>query len=351
MKLRWSTYLGLDRFSVLYLWAAFLVIFGIWSPQEFLTATTFHAVASEQAVSGIIAIAVLIPLTCGLYDLSVGSTANLTGIVAILLQANLHWNVALAVVVSVAVGVLAGFVNGFLVVKLKINSFIATLGMSSVLSAVLVIVTGSQQPPAVVSTAWSNLTQYKVLGLQIVVIYLLVLGVIVWWFLAHTPVGRYFYSTGGNIEAARLSGVRVDRWSWMSLILSGAIAGLGGVFFTSLTGPSLVFGSTLLLPAFAAAFLGSTQLQPGRFNLWGTVLAIYVLATGVQGLQLVSGQQWLGDMFDGVALILAVALSVGRQRRTRQGSRSEARDEPQAPEVGGPEGRTESAGAGAPADA
>ena len=82
--------------------------------------------------------------------------------------------------------------------------------------------------------------------------------------------------------------------------------------FSSLNGPSLNFGGTLLLPAFAAAFLGSTQLIPGRFNVWGTLLAIYVLATGVQGLQLVSGASWLNDMFNGVALIIAVALSIQR---------------------------------------
>jgi ribose transport system permease protein len=75
----------------------------------------------------------------------------------------------------------------------------------------------------------------------------------------------------------------------------------------------LTFGPTLLLPAFAAAFLGSTQLQPGRFNVWGSMLAIFVLATGVEGFQLVSGAQWVGDMFNGVALILAVALAASRQ--------------------------------------
>ena len=95
-------------------------------------------------------------------------------------------------------------------------------------------------------------------------------------------------------------------------MISGTIAGLAGVMFSSLNGPSLNFGPTLLLPAFAAAFLGSTQLTPGRFNVWGTLLAIYVLATGVQGLQLVSGASWLSDMFNGVALIIAVALSIKR---------------------------------------
>ncbi len=107
-------------------------------------------------------------------------------------------------------------------------------------------------------------------------------------------------------------GVRINRYTTFALVTSATIAGFAGVMFSSLNGPSLDFGSTLLLPAFAAAFLGSTQLIPGRFNVWGTLLAIYVLAIGVQGLQLVSGASWLSDMFNGVALIIAVALSIKR---------------------------------------
>jgi ribose transport system permease protein len=312
--------LGLERFSALYLWAAFIIAFGIWTPSEFLTSATLHSVATGQAISAMIAIAVLIPLACGEFDLSVGANANFTGIVAILVQVNLHWNVVLSILFSVLLGVLIGAVNGLIVVRLRVSSFIATLGMGSVLAALLVIVTGSAQPAPATSNAWNDLTQFSIGGTQIVVLYMLVLGVLAWWFLQHTPAGRYIFAVGGNREAARLSGVRVNWWSFSTLVISGGIAGLSGVLYTSLTGPSLTFGSSLLLPAFAAAFLGSTQLLPGRFNVWGTLIAIYVLATGVQGLQLVSGQQWLSDMFDGVALILAVALAVGRQHRIGRGS-------------------------------
>jgi ribose transport system permease protein len=314
--------LGLDRFSAIYLWVIFVVVFGLWSPGEFLTKATFQSVASSQSIAGILAIAVLVPLACGQFDLSVGATANLTGILAILFQTSLHWGVIESVLGSLLIGVTVGAMNGFIVVKLRVNSFIATLAMSSVLAAALIIVTNSQQPPPVTTAAWTGLTQATVFGVQVVVVYLLALGIITWWFLAYTPAGRYLYATGGNPEAARLSGVRVGRWSWISLTIAGGIAGLGGVLFSSLTGPSLTFGATLLLPAFAAAFLGSTQLQPGRFNVWGTLIAIYVLATGVQGLQLVSGQQWLSDMFNGVALIVAVALAGWRQRRISRGRSS-----------------------------
>lgn len=319
--------LGLDRYSALYLWAVFIVVFGVWTPHVFLTSATVHSVATEQAVSAMIAIAVLIPLACGEFDLSVGANANFTGIVAILLQTNLHWGVALSVICSVLIGVVIGAVNGFIVVRVGVSSFIATLGMSSILAALQVIVTGSQQPPPVSSTAWSDLTQYSISGNQIIVLYMLVLGVLAWWFLHHTPAGRYIFATGGNREAARLSAVRVDFWSWSTLTIAGGISGFAGVLYTSLAGPSLTFGPSLLLPAFAAAFLGSTQIHPGRFNVWGTLIAIYVLATGVEGLQLVSGAQWLSSMFNGVALILAVALAVGRQRRiARRASRESAQD-------------------------
>ena len=144
-------------------------------------------------------------------------------------------------------------------------------------------------------------------------LYLLVIAFVLWWLTAHTPTGRYLYAIGGNPEAARLSGVRIERYTTLALVTLGHRSPASRASCSrSLNGPSLNFGGTLLLPAFAAAFLGSTQLIPGRFNVWGTLLAIYVLATGVQGLQLVSGASWLNDMFNGVALIIAVALSIQR---------------------------------------
>jgi ribose transport system permease protein len=135
--------------------------------------------------------------------------------------------------------------------------------------------------------------------------------------LAFTPVGRYMHATGGNAEAARLTGVRTGKWIWVALITSSTVSGLAGVLYASLAGPSLTYGPALLLPAFAAVFLGSTQFRPGRFNVWGTIVAVYVLAIGVQGLSYVTSVQWLNDMFNGVALIAAVAFAGWRQRAAR----------------------------------
>jgi ribose transport system permease protein len=100
-------------------------------------------------------------------------------------------------------------------------------------------------------------------------------------------------------------------------MLSATVSGIAGVLYASIAGPSLTYGPALLLPAFAAAFLGSTQFRPGRFNVWGTVVAVYVLAIGVKGLSFVTSVQWLNDMFNGVALIIAVALSIQRSPSAR----------------------------------
>jgi ribose transport system permease protein len=307
---------GFDRFSGLYLWAAFIVAYSIWQPQLFPTLATLHSVAAEQAISAMLAIAVLIPLAGGAYDLSVGAVANLSTVVVASLQSNHGWPMWPAIVVAILTACAVGVLNALVVVRLRVNSFIATLGMATIVGAVQTIVSGDVQILPPTSAAWNNLTQRQVFGFQIVFLYLIVIAVVAWWALDHTPGGRYIHAIGGNFEAARLSGINVGRWTATSLIVSGTLSGVAGVMYASLSGPSLTYGQSLLLPAFAAVFLGSTQIKPGRFNVWGTMLAIYVLATGVKGLQLVTGVQWLSDMFNGVALILAVAFAVSRQRAT-----------------------------------
>ncbi|MCW2778565.1 MAG: ABC-type transporter, integral rane subunit [Frankiales bacterium] len=322
--------LGLQNYSGLYLWAVFIVVFGALKPHLFLTSATLHSVASAQAVSAMLALALLVPLAAGVYDLSVGAVINFSAVTVVDLQTEHHLGIAAACLVTVLIAAGIGAVSGFIVVALKVNSFVATLGVATIVAALQTIVSGGTQPYPPNSSAWTELTQRTVGGFQVIVLYLAVLAVVVWWVLDHTPAGRYLYVIGGNAEAARLTGVRVGLWTWLSLVAAGAISGLAGVLYSSLNGPSLTFGQSLLLPAFAAVFLGSTQIRPGRFNVWGTVLAVYVLATGVQGLQFLTGAQWLNDMFNGVALVSAVSFAVWRQRKASRPQALEA-DPPSAP--------------------
>jgi ribose transport system permease protein len=126
----------------------------------------------------------------------------------------------------------------------------------------------------------------------------------------NTPVGRQVYATGGNEAAAVLAGVNTRLVRVLALVCCGTIASLVGVLLASRLGTGdPTIGPSYLLPAFSAVFLGSTQFKAGRFNVWGTVVAVYVLAVGVTGLQLAGAPVWIPQFFNGAALLLAVALA------------------------------------------
>jgi ribose transport system permease protein len=307
--------LGFARFSGLYIWAGFIVLFGILTPATFLTTDTLKSVASEQAITGILALAVLVPLSAGAFDLSAAQNLGLAAVGSGWLMSNVHVSPLLACVMTIGFGALVGTANGFLVTVVGVNSFITTLGMSSVLLAIAEgIANGNYFGPF--ATSFANLTSGAPLGIPIVFIYLLIVAVVAWYVLEHTPVGRRLHACGANQDAAKLAGVATRRYVFLSFVVAGAIASTAGVLLASQLGSvSQTIGPSYLLPAYAACFLGTTQLKPERFNVWGTMIALYLLATGVEGLQLVGGQLWVTDLFNGVALIGAVSVAIVTERR------------------------------------
>jgi ribose transport system permease protein len=223
-------------------------------------------------------------------------------------------NIWLSCIVAVLACCAVGWFNGFLVVTLKVNSFIATLGTSQVLIAMTLYLSKNQGINNVFSPGFLKTGQSVVFGVPIVFIYLLVIGAVVYYVLEWTRVGRNLFATGANVEAARLSGVRTDRLIYGSFVSSAAVSSLAGILYGAQVGAfSNTFASAYLFPAFAAVFLGATQFSR-RPNVWGTVLAVYTLAFGAKGLQLSisDAQYWVGPMFNGVALIIAVALAATR---------------------------------------
>lgn len=312
--------MGFQRFSGLYVWAGFILIFGILTPSTFLTSTTVEGIATNQVVTAIAALGLLFPLAGGHFDLSF---ANLLGFSSVLvghLMVSLHWSPALAIVATLLVGLLFGVLNALLVVRIGISSIVATLGTSSILLAGIGFVSKYQfitgMPPG-----FKSLADSKVLGLPITVLYLLAIALVAWYVLDHTPYGRRLFATGANPDAARLAGVATGRSIFIAFLASALLATVAGILITSVIATaSPTIGASYLLPVFAAAFLGTTQVKPGRFNVWGTLIAIYLLATGVKGLQLVGGELWVTDLFNGVALLVAVSVAVIGQRTRRRAS-------------------------------
>lgn len=321
------TRLGLDRFSAIYLWVGFFIVFGIWKTDTFLSSATFKLTLGENVPIGLLALAFLIPLATNSFDLSIGAMCSLSVVIATFLQddAQRSFNMpgALSALIAVLVCALVGFFSGFVVVKLKVNSFIATLGVSQLVTAIVLKISDNRQITGAFSDTYLQWGRREVFGLPILFVYFMIIALIAWFVLEHTPVGRYLFATGGNVEAARLAGVRTDRMIWGSLVASATIAGIAGVmlsakigFFSSATGPGFLF------PAIAAVFFGASQLSR-RPNVWGTVLALYALAFGIKGLQLVvgAGSFWVEPLFQGTTLIIAVALAsqqgVARIRKKR----------------------------------
>jgi ribose transport system permease protein len=297
------------RISAVYILVILIAVFGYLRPDTFLTRTTFTSLLSDQAITALVAIGLVIPLAADLFDLSIGGAAALSSVISAVLAAKHGQPTTVAILIAVLVGVLVGVISGVLVTRFRINSFIATLGMGSILTAAANAVS-NQQDIVGLPHAFISLGVNQLFGIRWVVWIVLALATLVWFFLEHTPAGRHLFAIGGNYDAARLNGLRVDLLRIVALTACSTIAAVAGVLATAgITAGSSQTGPAYLLPAFAAAFLGSTQIKVGRVNVWGTVLAVYVLAVGVKGLQLMGAPFWLSDLFNGVALIVSVGLA------------------------------------------
>lgn len=317
---RLARLLSFRNISAIYVFVALFVLFSIWVPDTFLSIDTWRAMISSQAITAMLAIGLVIALSAGAFDLSIGAALGFGSILIAWLLVRQGVPIVPAVALTVLAGAVVGLLNGLLVVKARIDSFIATLGMSSILLAMIAWISGSQQILGLADT-FQKLGTTRIAGLTLPVYLMLAVALVAWYVLELTPVGRHVYATGGNTEAARLAGVRTSSVVVLALVCCGAIAAFSGVLLTSSFGTGdPTIGPAYLLPAFSAAFLGSTQFRGGRFNVWGTVLAVYVLATGVKGLQLAGAPIWIPDLFNGVALLLAVGLGKYQGTARRAGA-------------------------------
>jgi ribose transport system permease protein len=312
------------RFSALYLWALFMILFSSLQFHLFLTANTAQLVFSQGAVTAVLAIAALVPLTTETYDLAVGETMSLAVVYTAWLSTHTRLPILVIALVVVLGGCVTGFVSGVIVVRLRVNSLIATLGMLQVLSAAQLFVANNQQVVGRFPAGFTAFGNGAVLGVPYLDIVVIVLALAVWFVLEQTPAGRKMFATGGNREAARLTGIRTDRIVWGSLITSGGIAAFAGVMYAAQVGAyTSDIGQGYLFPALAAVFFGAAQLSQ-RPNVWGTLIAYFALAFGIHGVTLEAGAGtfWVSPLFQGVALILAVAISAsqGAIGRRRDGS-------------------------------
>lgn len=317
MALNFPAAIAPRNVSAAYLLVVLIVLFGVLRPDTFLTQTTLTSILSDQALTALVAVGLIAALATAQFDLSLSGGMALSSVVSASLAAVHGQSTTTSIGTALVIGVLVGLTTGCLVTKVHIDSFIATLGMGSILVGCSTAVS-KQQDIIGLPDSFVRLGGAQLLGVRVVVWICLVIVVMLWFFLEQTPWGRQMYAVGGNLEAARLNGLPVDFLRVLALTISSTTAALAGALATAgVTAGSSQTGPAYLLPAFAAAFLGSTQIKPGRVNVWGTVLAVFTLAVGIKGLQLVGAPFWLSDLFNGAALLISVGLA-GNKLRLRE---------------------------------
>lgn len=280
---------------------------------KFLTQRNLLNILDQSAPVGIVACGITIGIICGVFDLSVGAIFAVAAVAACKLA--LVTSPWLAILLGVAFGAILGVFNGILVNAIQINSFIATLASSIVFRGIAILVTGGMIV-TVTDETFSVLGTETLLGAKYTVWVFALVIVATSFLLACTTLGRYFYAVGGNAEAARLSGIRVEQIRTIAFVISGLCAGIAGVLAASRTSsaqPDL--GMDLALQAIAAAVVGGTSIMGGQGAIWRAVLGVLILAMIGNGFNLLGIDTIYQQIVQGVLIMLAVGLDQLLRRR------------------------------------
>jgi ribose transport system permease protein len=299
-----------------------IVVFSLASP-NFLQFDNIVGILLATTVSGVLALGVTFVIITGGIDLSIGTLMTLSAVVTGTFATVWHLPLPLAVIAGHATGALAGLVNGIFIAKLKIPSFIATLGMLNVAKGLALVISGLKpiyfnDTPQFNHAAMGSLVGSIVPGLDVpnITIVFLLAAVLASLVLSKTIFGRFTFALGSNEEAARLSGVNVDRWKIAVYSVCGLFSGLAGVLIAArLNSAQPSLGQGYELDAIAAAVIGGTSLSGGEGSILGTVIGAFIISTLTNGLRIMSVPQEWQTVVTGAIVIIAVYLDIVRRRR------------------------------------
>ena len=330
--------------------AGLIVVFialSIASPY-FLTSNNLFNIGVQVSVVAIIAVGqTLVILTAGI-DLSVGSVAGLSGVLGTMAIAQAGFPLVPGVLVGILVGAAVGTVNGLLVTQMRLPPFIATLGMLGVARGLTFIV-GGENAVYGLPDSFRLLGEGQIGPIPLPLFYLIVIAAIGFVILSRTKLGRYAYAIGSNKEAARLSGIPINRYVLSVYAICAALAGFGGMIAASRVHSGQPnFGVGLELDVIAACVIGGASLFGGVGTIGGTLIGALLMAVIRDGAVLLNITQYYQQVISGVIIWLAVWWDQVRRRRLAAASEeAHGRRTADAQEEESPEGSTSSAGASA----
>ena len=301
---------GVALLLVFYLLVA--VLFSVLSPW-FLSFDNMVSIGANMAFIGLMCALQTPLIIAGGLDLSVAAVAGLAGVVVALLHAS-GVGIVAACLIALALGGGIGLLNGLLVVRLGLNSLIATLGTMSVIGGLALVLTGGLTKP-LMEPGFNWIGSGQLLRLPVPLVLMLLVYIALGWVLARTRFGRFVYAAGSNAEASRLVGVPVARTLMILYVLSGLSGAVSGLILAAmLYAAAPDAAGQHLLTVIAAVILGGTSLFGGRGTVWGTLLAVLLLGTLNNGLTLMDVSSFWQDVTRGAVLLLAVGLDQVRTR-------------------------------------
>jgi ribose transport system permease protein len=293
-----------------------IVAFSVWAPKAFFSWSNFLNILNQAALTAIISGGLTMVLIVGEMDLSIGYHGSLAGVLVTGFMVKQGLPVWLAIVAVLGIGALIGSINGLVVTKFKVTSVIATLGIGTMLiGATFAYSTGVPIASGIPKGFTAITLSRAVGGIPNNIFYMLGVLFLLWLLVNRTDLGQQIQAVGGSIEAARLSGIRVDRVKIIAYIASGVCAALTGILLASWIGSGTASAAdSYLLNAFAATFLGSATLKDGEFHILGTFIGVLIIGIGLNGIAILGFPTFYQYVFQGFILVLAVGLSsVARQ--------------------------------------
>ncbi|MFB2581456.1 ABC transporter permease [Herbiconiux sp. P15] len=307
---------GIERWTLPVVFVLTIVLFSVLKPAVFPTANNFIAIVQQNLPLLMVVGGVCVVLALREFDLSFGYVAGASGALAVQSMVLFEANWIVAVLLGVAFGALLGAVNGFLVAYTRLPSFIGTLATGATIQGVMLAIS-NQTIFEGISPDYVLITGASIGSFPIDIIVVAVLLLAIGFLLRFTVFGRHAAAIGDNPVAARIAGVNVKRIQLLSFILVGACAGTSGILLTSQAGQYYPDpGASLLLPAFAAAYLSLSLGRGWRFNVGGAVLGALFLAVVSTGVTMLNQPSWLGQLLQGLILLVAI-LALNRRRGTR----------------------------------
>lgn len=299
-----------------------LAVFSFASP-DFMQVDNIIGILQATAVNGVLAIACTFVIITSGIDLSVGTLMTFCAVMAGVFLTYWHLPMWTGVLAAIATGALSGAISGTLTAKMKIPPFIATLGMMMLLKGLSLVVSGTKPIYFNDTENFPVISQDSLIGLVLpglpipnAVLILFVLAVVSSVILNRTALGRYTFALGSNEEAARLSGVNVDRWKIAIYALGGGICGIAGLIIASrLNSAQPALGQGYELEAIAAVVIGGTSLSGGTGTILGTIIGAFIMSVLTNGLRILSVAQEWQIVVTGVIIILAVYTDILRRKR------------------------------------